>query len=479
MPAYNHDIIVIGGGPAGYAAAIRAGQLKKRTLCIEKENLGGTCLNWGCIPTKALLEDGNFVRKMRTEAEARGVTFENMRVDFAKVVARSRAIADKLQKGIGHLFRKYEVKSELGTGQLVGPHKVRVTTKDGTKDVTGEHIIIAVGARPIALPGIEFDGKKVIGYREAMTLPQQPKRLAVIGAGAIGCEFADFYNSVGTEVHIIELMPHLLPNEDDDVSILLERIFAKRGIKVYTKTKVEKVDKSGATVRLTLTGEKPGTVEADVVLQAVGVTGNVEGVAAPESKLEIVKNRVKVDSKYRTNVENVWAVGDCVSIHWTEQEAMGGYRHPDLAHVAHHEAVHLVEHICGFESGSPGIDYKFIPGCTYTHPQVASMGLTERTAREQKRPIKVGKFPFSVSGRALAAGETDGFVKLIFDPEFGELLGVHMIGENVTEMLAELVLARKLEATEAEIIDAMHPHPTMSEAIMEAAGVADGRAIHL
>ncbi len=475
MPAYNHDIIVIGGGPAGYAAAIRAGQLKKRTLCIEKENLGGTCLNWGCIPTKALLEDGNFVRKMRTEAEARGVTFENMRVDFAKVVARSRAIADKLQKGIGHLFRKYEVKSELGTGQLVGPHKVRVTTKD----VTGEHIIIAVGARPIALPGIEFDGKKVIGYREAMTLPQQPKRLAVIGAGAIGCEFADFYNSVGTEVHIIELMPHLLPNEDDDVSILLERIFAKRGIKVYTKTKVEKVDKSSAAVRLTLTGEKPGTVEADVVLQAVGVTGNVDGVAAPESKLEFVKNRVKVDSKYRTNVENVWAVGDCVSIHWTEQEAMGGYRHPDLAHVAHHEAVHLVEHICGFESGSPGIDYKFIPGCTYTHPQVASMGLTERTAREQKRPIKVGKFPFSVSGRALAAGETDGFVKLIFDPEFGELLGVHMIGENVTEMLAELVLARKLEATEAEIIDAMHPHPTMSEAIMEAAGVADGRAIHL
>ena len=479
MPAYNHDIIVIGGGPAGYAAAIRAGQLKKRTLCIEKENLGGTCLNWGCIPTKALLEDGNFVRKMRTEAEAHGVTFENLRVDFGKVIGRSRGIADKLQKGIGHLFRKYEVKHEMGTGQLVGPHKVRYTTKDGTKEVTGEHVILAVGSKPIALPGIDFDGKKVIGYREAMTLPQQPKRMAVIGAGAIGCEFADFYNSIGTEVHVIELMPHLLPNEDDDVSILLERVFAKRGIKVYTKTKVEKVDKAGAGVKLTLSGDKPGTIEADVVLQAVGVTGNVEGVAAPEAKLELFKNRIKVDSKYRTNVENVWAVGDCVSIHWTEQEAMGGYRHPDLAHVAHHEAVHLVEHLCGFESGSPGIDYKFIPGCTYTHPQVASMGLTERALREQKRQIKVGKFPFSASGRALAAGETDGFVKLIFDPQFGELLGVHMIGENVTEMLAELVLARKLEATEAEIIDAMHPHPTMSEAIMEAAGVADGRAIHL
>src|SRR5688572_5340242 len=479
MPAYNHDIIVIGGGPAGYAAAIRPGQLKKRTLCIEKENLGGTCLNWGCIPTKALLEDGNFVRKMRTEAEAHGVTFENLRFDFGKVIGRSRGIADKLQKGIGHLFRKYEVKHEMGTGQLVAPHKVRYTTKDGAKEVTGEHVILAVGSKPIALPGIEFDGKKVIGYREAMTLPQQPKRLAVIGAGAIGCEFADFYNSIGTEVHVIELMPHLLPNEDDDVSILLERVFAKRGIKVYTKTKVEKVDKSGAGVKLTLSGDKAGTIEADIVLQAVGVTGNVEGVAAPEAKLELFKNRIKVDSKYRTNVENVWAVGDCVSIHWTEQEAMGGYRHPDLAHVAHHEAVHLVEHLCGYESGSPGIDYKFIPGCTYTHPQVASMGLTERALREQKRQVKVGKFPFSVSGRALAAGETDGFVKLIFDPQFGELLGVHMIGENVTEMLAELVLARKLEATEAEIIDAMHPHPTMSEAIMEAAGVADGRAIHL
>ena len=479
MPAYNFDIIVIGGGPAGYAAAIRAGQLKKRTLCIEKENLGGTCLNWGCIPTKALLEDGNFVRRMRTEAESRGVTFENLRVDFNKVVARSRAIADKLQKGIGHLFRKYEVKSEMGTGQLLGPHKVRLTTKDGAKEVTGEHVILATGARPIALPGMEFDGKRIIAYREAMTLTQQPKRLAVIGAGAIGCEFADFYNSLGTEVTIVELLPHLLPNEDDDVAIALERVFAKRGIKIHTKTKVERAEKTDAGVRLTLTGEKPGTIEADVVLQAVGVTGNVEGVASPEAKLEIFKNRIKVDSKYRTNVENVWAIGDCVSIHWPEQEGMAGYRHPDLAHVAHHEAVHLVEHIFGFESGSPGIDYKFIPACTYTHPQVASMGMNERTAREQKKQVKVGKFPFSASGRALAAGETDGFVKLIFDPQFGELLGVHMIGENVTEMLAELVLARKLEATEAEIIDAMHPHPTMSEAIMEAAGVADGRAIHL
>jgi dihydrolipoamide dehydrogenase len=478
MAGYNFDIIVIGGGPAGYAAAIRAGQLKKRTLCIEKENLGGTCLNWGCIPTKALLEDGNFVRKLRTEAESRGVKFENLTVDFGKVVGRSRQIADKLQKGIGHLFRKYEVKSELGTGQLLGPHKVRVTTKEGSKDVTAEHVIIAVGARPIALPGLEFDGKKIIGYREAMTLSQQPKRLAVIGAGAIGCEFADFYNCLSTEVTIIELLPHLLPNEDDDVSIALERAFSKRGIKFHTKTKVEKAEKTASGVKLTLSGDKPGTIETEVVLQSVGVTGNVEGIASPEAKLQIARNRIQVDLQYRTNVENVWAVGDCVAMTLPDSGPTPA-RHPDLAHVAHHEAVHLVEHICGFESGSPGIDYKFIPACTYTHPQVASMGLTERAAREQKRQIKIGKFPFSASGRALAAGETDGFVKLLFDAQLGELLGVHMIGENVTEMLAELVLARKLEATEAEIIDAMHPHPTMSEAIMEAAGVADGRAIHL
>ena len=488
MPAYNHDIIVIGGGPAGYAAAIRAGQLKKRTLCIEKENLGGTCLNWGCIPTKALLEDGNFVRKMRTEAEAHGVTFENLRFDFGKVIGRSRGIADKLQKGIGHLFRKYEVKHEMGTGLLVGPHKVRYTTKEGTKDVTGEHIILAVGSKPIALPGIEFDGNKVIGYREAMTLPQQPKRLAVIGAGAIGCEFADFYNSIGTEVHVIELMPHLLPNEDDDVSILLERVFAKRGMDVRTKTKTDKVEKlpGDKGVRLTLSGDKPGTVEADVLLVAAGVTGNADGAVDPKAGLELDRGRVKTDHEYKTNLENVWAVGDCIAMHFPEQMAMGGYRHPDLAHVAHHEAVHVVERIFGFGAHHSNghtdgnvIDYRNIPGCTYTHPQVASMGSTEKKLREQGREIKVGKFPFSVSGRALAAGETDGFVKLIFDAKYGELLGVHMIGENVTELLSELVLARKLEATEAEIIEAMHPHPTMSEAVMEAAGVADARAIHL
>ncbi len=474
---YDYDILVIGGGPAGYAAAIRAGQLKKKVLCVEKENLGGTCLNWGCIPTKALLEDGSFVRKMKTEAAAHGVSFDNFKLDFSKIIGRSRGIADKLSKGIGSLFHKYSVKSELGTAKLLAPHKLELTTAAGKKEITADHIIIAVGARSTPLPGAPFDGKKIITSREAMTLAIQPKKLAIIGAGAIGCEFADFYSAIGTEVVIIEMLDHLLPNEDDDVARVLERIFEKRKIDVRTKTKTEKVETTPAGVRLTLSGAKPGTVEADAVLIAVGVTGNAEDAVDPKSGLELFRGRVKCTPDYRTNLENVWGVGDCISLHWPEGESMGGYRHPDLAHVAHHEAVHLVEHIAGISNHK--IDYKQIPGCTYTHPQVASMGYTEKRARETGRELKIGKFPFSASGRALAAGEPDGFVKLIFDAKYGELLGVHMIGENVTDMLAELVMARKLEATEDEILDAIHPHPTYSEAIMEAAGVAAGKAIHL
>ena len=474
---YNFDIVVIGGGPAGYAAAIRAGQLKKRVLCIEKENLGGTCLNWGCIPTKALLEDGAFIRKLRTEADHHGVTADNIKVDFSKIIGRSRTIAGKLSNGIAHLFRKSEVKHELATAQILGPHKVKITNASGSKEVTADHIILAVGAKATQLPFAPFDGQKIITSREAMNLPKQPKKLAIIGAGAIGCEFADFYNALGTEVVLVEMLEHLLPNEDTDVCIILERLFARRGIDVRLKTKTDRIEKTENGVRLTLSGEKPGTVDADVVLVAVGVTGNVDGLAGPESKLVIEKNRIKVDHEYRTNLENVWAIGDCVSIHWPTHMSMGGYRHPDLAHVAHHEAVLCVERICGH--GEHVIDYKFIPGCTYTHPQVASMGYTERKAREDGKQIKIGKFPFQASGRALAADEPDGFVKLIFDAKYGELLGVHMIGGNVTELLSELVLARNLEATEDEIMAAMHPHPTMSEAVMEAAGAADGKAIHI
>jgi dihydrolipoamide dehydrogenase len=472
---FDFDILVIGGGPAGYAAAIRAGQLKKRVLCVEREALGGTCLNWGCIPTKALLEDGAFVRRLRNDSAQHGVAFDNLRVDFAKIIGRSRAISEKLSGGIGHLFRKYEVQRESGTAQLLAAHKVRVVGKEATRTLTAEHVILATGARATPLPGAPFDGTRIISSREAMVLPKQPKRLAIIGAGAIGAEFADFYNALGTEITLVEMLPQILPIEDEDVAILLDRIFQRRGIKVHTNTRVEKVDKTDQGVRLTLAGK--GAVEADMVLVAIGVTGNVENLAAPEAGLELVKNRVKVDEHYRTNLENVWGIGDCVSITFPPQSAMAGYRHPDLAHVAHHEAVHCVEHICGMEE-TP-IDYRYIPGCTYTHPQVASLGATEKVLRQQKRELRIGKFPFTASGRALAAGETDGFVKLIFDAKYGELLGAHLIGENVTELLAEMVLARSLEATEAEIIEAMHPHPTLSETIMEAAGVADGRAIYL
>lgn len=463
--SYQFDIIVIGGGPAGYAAAIRAGQLKKRVLCIEKENLGGTCLNWGCIPTKALLESGAFVRKLRTEAGQWGVSFDNLKVDFNKIIGRSRDVAGKLSKGIAHLFRKYDVKHEMGMGTLLAPHRVRLDGKDGVKEITAEHIVLATGARARSLPGVTIDGHVIITAREAMVLPKQPARLAVIGAGAIGCEFADFYNALGTEVTIIELQDHLLPIEDDDTAMVLERSFTKRGIKVYTKSKTDKVQKTDAGATLSVTTPRgPITVEADIVLMAVGVTGNVEGLAVPEAGLELIKNHVKVDKEYHTNVEDVWAVGDIIGPPW-------------LAHVAHHEAVHCIEHICGHEE--PAIDYTQIPGCTYTHPQVASMGKTERALRAEKRAIKVGKFPFSASGRAQAAGETEGFVKLIFDETTGELLGVHMVGDHVTELLSELVLARNLEATETEILQAMHPHPTLSEAVMEAAGLADNRAIHL
>jgi len=464
--SYNFDILVIGGGPAGYAAAIRAGQLKKRVLCVEKENLGGTCLNWGCIPTKALLEDGAFVAKMRNEAGHRGITFDNFKVDFSKPIARSRAIADKLSKGIAHLFRKYEVKSEFGTGKIIAPNTVEITGKEGKKTVTAEHIVIATGARTRPLPGADFDGKKIITSREAMTLPTQPKRLAIIGAGAIGCEFADFYSNMGTEVEIVEMMDHLLPIEDEDCSILLERLYTKRGIKLHLKSKTDKVEKTDKGVKLSVTGPKGAvTIEADLVLVAVGVLGNVEGIADEKLGLEIFKNSIKTEpGTFKTNLENVWACGDVIGPPW-------------LAHVAHHEAVQCIDRIVGLHVEP--IDYKQIPGCTYTHPQVASMGYTEKKAREAGYEIKIGKFPFMASGRALASGETDGFVKLIFEKKYGELLGVHMIGENVTELLAELVLARKLEATDVEILEAMHPHPTISEAVMEAAAAADGRAIHI
>ena len=471
--AKKYDLIVIGGGPAGYAAAIRAGQLKKRVLCVEKENLGGTCLNWGCIPTKALLDAGALVRKVRDESAEWGISFEGLKVDFQAPIQRSRKIAGRLNKGISHLFSKYRVEHVMATGRVAAKNKVEWKGEDGKADAAeAEKILIATGARARNLPGIEIDGRSIISSREAMILEKQPKKLAIIGAGAIGCEFADFYNAMGTEVTIIEFMPHLLPNEDEDCSILLERIFKKRGMNVMTASKTTKVEKTGGGVTLTVIpadaakGTAETKVEADLCLLAVGVTGNIEGLFDEKLGVQIEKGHVKVNEKYETSVPGIWATGDVIGPPW-------------LAHVAHHEAVYCVERMFGVSEHT--INYQQIPGCTYTHPQVASMGLTEKKAREgdAKLELKVGKFPFSASGRALAAGETDGFVKLIFDANSGELLGVHMIGETVTELLSELVLAQKLEATEAEIIEAMHPHPTLSEAVMEAAGVADGRAIHL
>ncbi len=480
MSQAEFDIVVIGGGPAGYAAAIRAGQLKKRVLCIEKESLGGTCLNWGCIPTKALLDDGAFIRKLRTNAAEHGVTVQGMQVDFAKLVSRSRGIAGKLSNGIASLFKKNSVQHIVGTGQLLEPGRVKIVgTNTPERIVIAEHVVLAVGARAAQLPGIAFDGKTIITSRQAMALPNQPKSIAIIGAGAIGCEFADFFNAVGSDVTLIEMLPTLLPNEDQEVSRLLKRTFESRKINVILGAKTEKSEAGANGVRIALSGPEgtPRTVEAELLLVAVGITANTEGLAAPAAGLELFKNRVKADHQYRTNLKSVWAIGDCISLHWPAESSMAGYRHPDLAHVAHHEAIYCIERICGHAQHE--IDYRFIPGCTYTHPQVASMGMTETKAREGGRQIKIGKFPFSASGRALAAGEPAGFVKLIFDAKTGALLGAHMIGESVTELLAELVLARKLEATEAEIIESMHPHPTFSEAVMEAAGVADGRAIHL
>ena len=480
--AKKYDLIVIGGGPAGYAAAIRAGQLKKRVLCVEKENLGGTCLNWGCIPTKALLDAGALVRKVRDESAEWGITFDGLKVDFNAPIQRSRKIAGRLNKGIAHLFSKYRVEHVIGTGRVVAKNKVEWKSPDGKGDsAEADKILIATGARARDLPGMQIDRERIISSREAMILAKQPKRLAIIGAGAIGCEFADFYNAMGTEVTLIEFLPHLLPNEDEDCSILLERVFKKRGMNIMTGSKTTKIDKTKDGVVLTVVptgddgkagGEKK--VEADLCLMAVGVTGNIEGLFDEKLGVQIEKGHVKVNEKYETNVPGIWATGDVIGPPW-------------LAHVAHHEAVYCVERMFGVSEHT--INYSQIPGCTYTHPQVASMGLTEKKARETSasangvggggRELKIGKFPFSASGRALAAGETDGFVKLIFDAGTGELLGVHMIGETVTELLSELVLAQKLEATEAEIIEAMHPHPTLSEAVMEAAGVADGRAIHL
>ncbi|MCW5520766.1 dihydrolipoyl dehydrogenase [Aureitalea sp. L0-47] len=456
----KYDIIVLGSGPGGYVTAIRASQLGLKTAIVEKENLGGVCLNWGCIPTKALLKSAQVFEYLK-HAEDYGLTVKEADKDFNKVVERSRGVADGMSKGVQFLMKKNKIDVIDGFGKLKPGKKVEV---DG-KEYSADHIIIATGARSRELPSLPQDGKKVIGYREAMTLKTQPKSMLVVGSGAIGVEFSNFYNSMGTDVTIVEFLPNLVPLEDEEVSKQFERIFKKSGIKVMTNSSVESVDTSGKKVKATVKTKKGEEVlEADVVLSAVGIASNIENIGLEDVGIVTDKGKIMVNDWYQTNIPGYYAIGDVVP-------------GPALAHVASAEGITCVEKIAGIHVEP--IDYGNIPGCTYTSPEIASVGLTEAQAKEAGYDIKVGKFPFSASGKASAAGTKDGFVKVIFDAKYGEWLGCHMIGAGVTDMIAEAVVARKLETTGHEVLKAIHPHPTMSEAVMEAVADAYDEVIHL
>lgn len=462
----DYDLIIIGSGPGGYVAAIRASQLKMKVAVVERAELGGICLNWGCIPTKSLLKSAQ-VFDYLTHASDYGITVSGeVKPDFNAIISRSRGVADGMSKGIQFLFKKNNIVHVKGFGRLAGNNSVEVEDTDGTKkSITAKNIILATGARSKELPNLKQDGKKIIGYREAMSLDKQPGSMVVVGSGAIGSEFANFYQSIGTAVTLVEFLPRIVPNEDEEVSKQLERSFKKMKMKIMTDSSVESVDTSKAKCLVTIkTAKGSELVETDVVLSAVGVATNIEGIGLEKAGVKTEKGKVVVDDYYRTSVSGVFAIGDIV-------------HGPALAHVASAEGIICVEKIAGMDVEP--LDYKNIPGCTYTNPEIASVGLTEAAAKEAGYEIKVGKFPFTASGKASAAGAKDGFVKLIFDASYGELLGAHMIGANVTEMIAEIVVARKLETTAHEIIKAVHPHPTMSEAIMEAAAAAYGEVIHL
>lgn len=461
----KYDVIVLGSGPGGYVAAIRASQLGFKTAVIEKENLGGICLNWGCIPTKALLKSAEVFTYLKT-ANDYGLKVEEVESDFSKVVKRSRTIAGNMSNGIGFLMKKNKIDVIEGAGKVKKGKKIAVTDDKGkTTDYEADHIIIATGARSRELPNLKQDGKKIIGYREALTLKKQPKRMLVVGSGAIGSEFAHFYNAMGTEVTIVEYQPNLVPVEDKDISKAFERSTKKAGIKVMTNASVEKVDTSGDVLKATVKtkkGEK--TIETDVVLSAVGIKSNVENIGLEELGIKVENDKIKVNEWYQTNVPGYYAIGDVVA-------------GPALAHVASAEGILCVEKIKG--KSPEALDYGNIPGCTYTTPEIASVGMTEKQAKEAGYDIKVGKFPFSASGKAHAAGTKDGFVKTIFDAKYGEWLGCHMIGAGVTDMIAEAVLGRKLETTAHEVMKAVHPHPTMSEAVKESVAEAYGEAIDI
>jgi dihydrolipoamide dehydrogenase len=472
MANATYDVVVIGTGPGGYECAIRASQLGLKTAVIEKNKLGGVCLNIGCIPTKALLKSAETLATMRHASDYGIQLTGEVKPDFPAVIKRSRGVADRMNKGVTGLMKKNKIDVIYGSARLAGKGKIEVepsTDMDGkdigeTRTVEGKHIIIATGARAREIPPLPVDGKKVITYKEAMLQTDQPGSMLIAGAGAIGVEFAYVYHHMGTEVTIVEIMDRLVPVEDRDSSKELEKAYKKLGIKVLTSTQVEKVDTSGDRVKVTMkTAKGTETLEVDQVLSAVGVVGNVENLGLEELGIEVERGAIKVDEFYRTNVENVYAIGDVVGGPW-------------LAHVASHEGVVCVEKIAGLDPHP--IDYGNVPGCTYCQPQIASVGYTEEKAKEAGYELKVGKFPFIASGKAAAIGDQSGFVKMIFDAKYGELLGCHIVGHDATEMIAEAVTARVLETTAHEIMEAMHPHPTLSEAVMEAARDAYGRAIN-
>jgi dihydrolipoamide dehydrogenase len=466
-----YDVVVIGSGPGGYPAAIRASQLGLKVAIIEKESLGGVCLNWGCIPTKALLKSAQVNEYLKHSADY-GVNATGS-ADFNAVIKRSRGVADKMSKGVTFLMKKNKIDVINGFGKIKAKGQVEVTAADGSKQVVeGKYIIIATGGRSRELPNLKQDGQKVIGYREAMSLTWQPKSMIIVGSGAIGVEFAYVYNSMGTKVTIVEFLPRIVPVEDEDISKELEKQYKKIGISVLTNSSVESVDTTGAGVKATVKKQDGSTevLEADIVLSAVGVVANLEGIGLEENGIKAEKGRVIVDKYQQTSVAGIYAIGDC-----SPGQA--------LAHVASKEGINAAEHIGYLEKKfhhlPEAIDYNNIPGCTYCTPEISSVGYTEKAAKEAGYDIKVGKFPFIASGKAVAAGATDGFVKVIFDAKYGEFLGCHMIGGSVTDLIAEAVVARKLETTAHEILNAVHPHPTLSEALKEAVAAAYGEAIDI
>lgn len=464
MADRQFDIAIVGGGPGGYVAAIRAAQLGFKPAVIERDKLGGVCLNWGCIPTKALLKNAELYQHFK-RAEEWGISYKDLKFDFSKIVKRSRDVANRNSKGVEYLFKKNKIEHIPGFGKLLGKGKIEVS-KEGkaTESVSAKHIIVATGARARNLPNITIDGNRVISYMEAMVLSEFPSSMTIIGAGAIGVEFAYLYNAFGTKVVLVEMMPNILPIEDKEISKLLESSFRKSGIEIYTEAKVEGISTSKEVIVSVSTKEGKKELKADVALMAVGVQGNVENMGLDDLGVKVEKSWIQVDDFGRTNVEGIYAIGDVAGPPW-------------LAHVASREGIVCVEAIAG-KKPQP-IDYNNIPGCTYCQPQVASIGLTEERAKEEGYEIKVGRFPFSASGKARAIGETEGLVKLIFDAKYGELLGAHILGAEATEMIAELGVAKTLETTASGIYNTIHAHPTLSEAIMEAAEDAYGHAIHI